>query len=819
MEINIKHGEQLVVYLSGRLDTVTSVDFTNRMNAEKIDEKLVIIDMSDLEYISSAGLRALLAVKKSLAPQGKELEVHNLSPICQEVFKVTGFKNILTVKQFFMKKKRFYFPILLKVLLLGIITALITSTTAIIVNYNYSINKATDDLNESANEALIYANNQLDATSDTYVNVNSFIYVRDYVMNIYNNAPEVHNARQKDYSTFIEYETVFKNNLPYFYADGIFMTRDYPTFKQNYNAINQILLNASFYSDQVSFFAVKDPNDPNRFVFICDSRIGTSKTKGVYYHCPASSYQLKETDVTYDIGQDFIKGFTLDKYNTRYIEIKAQNDETQQFEVIGYMFVEYETARVYEQQRPILINELLIMLFTSLAIILLYALLSYLVFVKNINRLNKAAISATDRLGNDEKFEVVDPNIKSRDEIMMLSSSFVAMENQIVNYVDIIRDSMREKERMNAELEIASKIQLEALPKSSFDDKQISVRSFIKPAKEVGGDFYDYFYLNDNELVVIMSDVSGKGIPASLFMMKSKELIKSKLLGGSSLEEVVKEVNEVLTTNNDECLFVTSFIGVINFNKEEIKYVNAGHEKPYIITKDEIIKLDGESNYVLGAVPDVSFIEEKHSFHKGDAIFMFTDGLNESIDDKREEFSYSRIEETLKASSGSSLDGYISNMNNALSQFTSGQEPFDDVTMMIARFNDASLKLVYKEKNPQIIVDMVDKFNEKFSYLDNETKPKVGVILDELINNYISYEEREDLVIEVAFTYSKDVLTISIVVNGHDYDPFKDNTKKYLEEYSEDIVAGGFGISIVKDLAKTTSYEYKNGHSYVVITL
>ena len=98
MEINIKHGEQLVVSLSGRLDTVTSVEFTNRMNQEKIEEKLVIIDMKDLEYISSAGLRALLAVKKSLAPQGKELEVHNLSPICQEVFKVTGFKNILTVK-------------------------------------------------------------------------------------------------------------------------------------------------------------------------------------------------------------------------------------------------------------------------------------------------------------------------------------------------------------------------------------------------------------------------------------------------------------------------------------------------------------------------------------------------------------------------------------------------------------------------------------------------------------------------------------------------------------------------------------------------
>ncbi|MBE6136581.1 MAG: STAS domain-containing protein [Erysipelotrichaceae bacterium] len=98
MEINITHGEQMVVSLNGRLDTVTSVDFTKRMQEEKVEEKLVIIDMTNLEYISSAGLRALLALKKTLALEGKELEVHNLSPICQEVFKVTGFKNILTVK-------------------------------------------------------------------------------------------------------------------------------------------------------------------------------------------------------------------------------------------------------------------------------------------------------------------------------------------------------------------------------------------------------------------------------------------------------------------------------------------------------------------------------------------------------------------------------------------------------------------------------------------------------------------------------------------------------------------------------------------------
>lgn len=717
-------------------------------------------------------------------------------------------------------KKRIRFPILLKVILLGIIASFIAATVSIVVNFNNMKEREINELDTSANEALEYAYGFFDDPVNDHDNINSFDYIADYVTKNYQNQYDsigerpVKDAELKYYSSFAEFEAVFKAAAPYFYVNGAFMTSDYPIFANNLSRIKPIVLNASFFCDQAAYFAIKDPDNENRFVFVFDSRTDTYHDKGTFYHCPATHYDIKPEDHIVDMGHEYIKGYVLDKYSTRFIEIKDSSSN-----VIGYIFIEYETRSVIAKIMPILTREIIILSLSSLFIIGLYALLSYLMFVKNVNKLDKAAKEISTKLKSNEVFSPIDPKITSHDEMKTLSDSFVAMENQIVNYVDIIKMDAREKEKINAELEIASKIQLEALPNAIYDDKQASIRAFIKPAKEVGGDFYDYFYLNDNELAIIISDVSGKGIPASLFMMKSKELIKSKLLSGQDLPEAIKEVNEVLNRNNQESLFVTSFIGIINFKKEEIRFVNAGHEKPYILSHKKIIKLDGESNFVLGCMDGIVYKEEKHKFHKGDIIFMFTDGLNESINDKEEEFSYKRIEDTLINSKGISLDEYISNMKQELSNFVGDNEQFDDVTMLMARFNDGNLSLSYDSKEASIITDALDRFENYFSYINNEKKSKVGIILDELLNNLISYEKRDDLHIDIVFSLEKDTLTIEIVCNGNDYDPFKNNKKKYIDDYSNDIEEGGFGVTIVESMSKSQKYFYKDNHSHIIIKL
>ena len=416
-------------------------------------------------------------------------------------------------------KKRIHFPILLKVILLGIIASFIAGTVAVVVSYNNMISKAKADLESDGIAALEYANNYYALDSST-PKTGSFTEVQEEVMKGYDLVKDV---ELSNYPSFRAYERQFEDAYPFFYPKGLPGSQAYFEFRRVYTDITDVLLNASFYASQYTFYAMKDPVNSNRFIFITDSRMGTSMEKNTFYFCVGSHYDIKPTDQVYDIGHDYIKGYRLGSYETRFIEIKS--DDSGEVETIGYMFVAYETSKVASDYAPILRNEILILLGSGLAVIILYAVLSYFMFVRNINKLNKAALDVSNQLKANKPLKTIDPNIKSHDEIKTLVDSFIYMQDQIVNYVDIIKKDAKDKEKINAELEIASKIQLEALPKAKFDDAQTSIRTYIKPAKEVGGDFYDYFYLDDHRLAVLISDVSGKGIPASLFMMKGIELI------------------------------------------------------------------------------------------------------------------------------------------------------------------------------------------------------------------------------------------------------------------------------------------------------
>lgn len=488
-------------------------------------------------------------------------------------------------------------------------------------------------------------------------------------------------------------------------------------------------------------------------------------------------------------------------------------------EFVAYMFVEYNFNKVDADAAALMNTSILVLSLTSILMIIVFSIGAHFLISRNVSKLNKLTSEFSNDLSNGKVLEVKDPNIKSKDEIEELSHSFVALENDIIKYIDVIQKETTEKERMNIELSIASNIQLSALPNNTYIDSQVTVKAFIKSAKEVGGDFYDYFYLDPTHLVIVISDVSGKGIPAALFMMKSKELIKSKIKDNLNLVEAVKEVNNTLVNNNKENLFVTSFIGIIDFEKGVINYVNAGHEKPYIISKDRVTKLEGNSNFVIGGLEDFSYVEESHPFNKGDYIFLFTDGLNESINDKKEEFSYLRIENILERERGNTLDNIISKMNASLEEFVKEEEQFDDVTMLIIKNNDKELHLSYKEKDYKIITDIMDRFENDFSYLDTKLRASTGIIIDELVNNLISYEKIEELKIDVSFKLLKNSLEIKIISNGDDYDPFINHKEKYLEGYDESIKEGGLGISIVKDLASSYKYIYKDHQATLTIKL
>lgn len=706
---------------------------------------------------------------------------------------------------------KFKFPILAKIAILGTLTSVVAAGISIWVSYSKQVSRGEENLLSNIDNTLdgvdYYFKDDESAASNLY----ALKTVTDKAVEYYQD-PDLKNAKLEDFQSFEEYEEFFKSRAVWFYPppNSMIGSREYLGFAaclrqiQSYSVINMLSC------DAVSCSVAKYDESIKGYIFAVDSRYKRIEN-GKFYHISASHYVLTPQDKFVQASEDTYDTFDLAGYHTKLTTIIDEDGSE-----VATFFIQYSLDNLIQENRKLLASDLIVLTSTSLAIIAIIVLASYLMFTRNIRKLTKASTNISAKLASNEAFSVEWVQINTHDEMKTLTDAFMAMQGQIINYTEIIKKEAAEKERTAAELSVASKIQLETLPLATFVDNKVALQAYIAPAKEVGGDFYDYFYLGD-KLAVLISDVSGKGVPAALFMMRCKALIKFKLTSGLPLIQAIKESNDELVRNNDENLFVTSFVGIIDFENEEIEYVNAGHEKPYIIDGKIISRLDGVSNFVLGGMDGLDYVSEKVPFKKGDRLFMFTDGLNESINSKEEEFGYDRIVSSLDHSKGDTLQGVIANMKKDLASFVGEQEPFDDTTMMIIE-NKGDFHLHFEKKDYSIIEEAVNAFDEHFKPLSKEIKAKVGIIFDELLNNLVSYEKRPDLVIDVTGKIKGDDLILVISSNGADYDILANHKPKYATTH-EDFELGGFGVAIVKDLTKDVSYEYKDGHSIVTMIL
>lgn len=707
---------------------------------------------------------------------------------------------------------KFKFPIIFKVLLLGTAVALLASTFSVVFSYYNLLNNSKAKLIESLDNSLDSFKYLFGTGEEAGSNVTDLIEVKKYVLDNYE---PVRDKTINDYDTFEEYEEEFKNHFFYIFPpkNAVIGSQEFLHFSSIYTQLKYTLVENELASGGTAAYIAYEDEDLGRLIFLCDSRMQHRDDNEVFYHLPGSHYDIKDGDELMDDSAGRYQGYYLNGYTTKFYPITDAINGTN--EVIAYYFIEYDTKVIEQQVLETINKEIIIVSISAAAMILIYTLVAYFFFVKNINKLSTKANKISYKLKHNEELVPESYEIKGHDEIKILGDSIVLMEKELINYVDIIKKEASEKERANAELSVASKIQLEALPDKFYIDDKLILEAFIKPAKEVGGDFYDYFYLDEDRLAFVISDVSGKGVPAALFMMKSKELIKSKLISGLGLKEAIKEANNELVKNNEENLFVTSFIGIINFKTNEMHYINAGHERPYIIRNKEIIKLDGICNFVLGGLKDLEYLDESCEFKKGDSIFLFTDGLNESINVSKEEFNYPRIEEILKKQLNNNL---INVMNDNLAKFVGEEEQFDDITELLITFNK-DLHLQYNQKDYSIIEDSIDKIFNYYNNLSPDVLSKIGIIIDELLNNLISYEKRDDLTINIDFISHENDIQIRISCNGGDYDITKNLNNKYITKYSDNITPGGFGIKLMKEFSKELKYEYKDNCSIVTITL
>lgn len=304
--------------------------------------------------------------------------------------------------------------------------------------------------------------------------------------------------------------------------------------------------------------------------------------------------------------------------------------------------------------------------------------------IKRLAKASRSYAKQEDKLSETKFFQNI--NFRGNDELTDLRDAMAGMESELYKYMVHLKDITAEKERVETELEVASKIQMDMLPyKETYNDK-FRISSFIKPAKEVGGDFYDYFKIDDDKVAIVAADVSGKGVPAALFMAVSKSIIKSCIIDNcNNLSLAISKANTILSERNEEMMFVTVFAGIYSIKESTFKYINAGHENPIVYKKDKskyefIIE---EHDTMLGINPNLSFNVHSISVDSGDKVFIYTDGVTDAINKDDEMFGTDGIINTLNNSTTLSGDSIISMVWQAASEFQLGCDQFDDMTMLL----------------------------------------------------------------------------------------------------------------------------------------
>lgn len=417
-------------------------------------------------------------------------------------------------------------------------------------------------------------------------------------------------------------------------------------------------------------------------------------------------------------------------------------------------------------------------------------------------------------------------------EIGVLAVSVQKMEFDIKKYIENLTLVTAEKERIGAELDVAADIQKSMLPCifPAFPEREeADIYATMKPAKEVGGDFYDFFMVDEGHLAIVMADVSGKGVPAALFMVIGKTLIKDHTRPGRNLGEVFTEVNKLLCESNSEGLFITAFEGVLDLVTGEFRYVNAGHEMPFIQRAEGSFEVyEISPGFVLAGLEDMRYEEGSLILQEGDKLFQYTDGVTEATNHRNELFGRERLKAALNRGRDKSICDILETVKESIDAFAGTAPQFDDITMLCMEFksrmpennhkNGAQLTVAATVQNMERVADFVDGQLEAMGCA-KEVRIPIAIAVDELFANIAFYAYRTDtgsVIIRVERQGTPLRAVVTFIDTGIPYNPLdrKDpDTGLTVEERG----IGGLGIYIVKKSMDNVTYEYKDGQNILKI--
>ena len=388
----------------------------------------------------------------------------------------------------------------------------------------------------------------------------------------------------------------------------------------------------------------------------------------------------------------------------------------------------------------------------------------------------------------------------------------------------------RQKERMQEELDVGRGIQMSMVPERfpAFPDRdEFDIHGLLQPAREIGGDFYDFFFVEWDKLCVCVGDVSGKGVPAALFMALTKTMIKSTAQEDQSPASIMTRVNDEISQDNPSCMFITLFLGILDLASGEFCYTNAGHPYPYLKRADgQLETLQRVHGPVVGAMDGIAYGEDRVQLARDDRLLMFSDGITEAMDPVDQLYGEQRVIEHLKATPDGDCATLAKTTLEAVERFAGEAEQADDITVLALKYctdpkvAGSTLELSIPNRLPEI-----DRVNDAFTEFAEQCgigmpiALKVNMVFDELLTNIISYAHGEDDAehhIEISIACTAARLSIRIADDGVPFNPFTredPDTRLALDDRE----IGGLGILLVKKTMDETAYQRRHDRNIVTL--
>ena len=443
--------------------------------------------------------------------------------------------------------------------------------------------------------------------------------------------------------------------------------------------------------------------------------------------------------------------------------------------------------------------------------------------VEPLWKLNIAAKELVNNLDNKEQ-TVID--INTGDELEELANSFNKMNVDLHEYIDRLNDITTEREKILAELNVATDIQKGMMPlaESLGSRKEFDLAALMDPALEVGGDFYDFFMIDKDHICLVMADVSGKGVPAALFMVITKTLIKNRAMTGVGPSRILKDVNNQLCAENDSRMFVTVWLAIIDVTTGKGIAANAGHEHPVLRHeggKYELVVYPHSP--VLGMVEDLTFREHEFKLEKGDRLFVFTDGVTEAMNITRDMYGVDRMLETMNAHPDDTPDELLKDLRADIAGFIDTAAQFDDITMLCFDYHGPESQTVIElDATMENLDNVMDALNE---YLDTHGCPKklkmgIDLTVEELyvnVANYAYTPEIGKVKIVLSDLEEEPGIRIVFIDHGIPYDPLAKPDPDITLPADERPI-GGLGIYLVKKNMDTVEYTYSENANILTLT-